>query len=421
VTAACGVRLDSGLAMLEAATEEIWWRGRSRLLLHACVGVLPGMRFSSCDEPSSPGSSRRRRVALAIAPDLETTGWASKYGIELVLPSSEVMQNAGDKIVLGNLALAAGVGIPDFTVIRGLDGTAVDRLWEGVPLVVQRPENDLTGSGTRFVEDRATFTALCAEWNGVDVKVAEHCEGLPLTVSGCVMPNRTFVTGISHQLVGFNRLTPVSAAHCGNQLLADDELPEPVVSECRSVGARLGDELRNIGFLGMFGLDLLASASGVRVVEINPRIQGVSSLLHAAERAAGLLPTPGAHILGFLGVDANDTVTATLPPLSVSQIFVYARQVGKVGMTLPSGVFELVDGELCHVDVAPRFEDIVGRDDIALAWPFVQAGETVSPATRIIVLQFGRRVSSIDGSSELYDWVEPWIAAFENKLGLGAS
>jgi hypothetical protein len=417
---ACGVNLDSGLAELEALTEEIWWRGRSKLLCHACEGVLPGMRFSTAGEPAPARPTSRRRVGLAITPDRETAAWASAHGLDLVLPPAAVVQGAGDKTQLGELAAAADVRVPASIVIRGLDKAAAARSWKGTRLVVQRPENDLTGGGTRFAATPAALAALATEWRGLDVKISEHCEGLPLTVSGCVMPESTLVSGISHQLVGFERVTPLPAAHCGNQLLDDEDLPAAVVSECRRACGRLGDELRRREFLGMFGIDVLAEGPVVRVIEVNPRIQGVSSLVNAAEQAAGLLPSPGAHVLAFLGGNAGEPRTATLRSRGLSQVFVYARHRGTISATLPSGTFELAGGELRHVDAAPRLDDVAGLDDAVLAWPFVEAGDAVRPGARVIVLQFGRRVASVGERREFLDWVEPWIIAFEARLGLVA-
>ena len=415
-----GLALDDGLAILDALTEEIWWRGRSKLLCHACDGLLPGMRFSATDEPKPVNPSNRRRVALSLTPDRDTMAWASAKGLELMLPAADVVRRAGDKIELCELASAAGVQTPVSVVIHGLDEATAARAWNGVRLVVQRPENDLTGSGTRFVDTPAALAALAGEWRGIDVKVSEHCAGLPLTVSGCVMPRTTLVSGISHQLVGFGRVTPLAAAHCGNQLLDDDELPAAVIAGSRTACARLGDELRAMGFLGMFGLDVLAEESTVRVIEINPRIQGVSSLLNAAERTVGLLPLPGAHVLAFLGFDGGHLRTTTLHAHGLSQVFMYARQHGSIGTTLPSGLFELVDGELRHLDATPRLDDVAGRQDAVLAWPFVERDDAVRPGTRMIVLQFGERVAPIDERREFLEWVEPWVSAFEERLGVGA-
>ena len=241
-----------------------------------------------------------------------------------MLSPSEIVRSAGDKIRLLAFATAAGVPTAAATVIHALDEATAARAWRGMPVVVQRPENDLTGDGTRLIENRTQLAALGIEWQGFDVKISEYRHGLPLTVSGCVMPGETLVSGISHQLVGIRRVTKVWGADCGNQLLDDDELPAAVVSACRTACARLGDELRNIGFLGMFGLDVLADGSAVRVIEVNPRIQGVSSLINSAERDAGLLPLPGAHVLGFLGVDTLNLRTTKLRARGLSQLFIYA-------------------------------------------------------------------------------------------------
>ncbi|MEV6986460.1 ATP-grasp domain-containing protein [Sphaerisporangium sp. NPDC051017] len=154
------------------------------------------------------------------------------------------------------------------------------------------------------------------------------------------------MSGVSHQMVGYGPLTDVWGAHCGNQLVDGSDLTEGVAAACERVTRALGRVLREIGFLGLFGLDLLVTPDGrVVVLEINPRFQRVTSLLNAAERAAGLLPMPGVHVLAFV-LDALPKAAPGAPAPGYSQVVGYAHEDGTVAMDLWPGTLGMGTAEM---------------------------------------------------------------------------
>jgi hypothetical protein len=258
-------------------------------------------------------------------------------------------------------------------------------------------------------------------WRGHDVKVSELVDGLPVTVSACVCADRIVVSGVSHQLVGYDQLTGGWGQHCGNQLLQLGDLPQAAVEAAIGSCLRLGEALRARGYLGMFGIDaIVAGGAAVQVIEINPRIQGVSSLLNRAELDRRVLPAPGTHLLAHLLGSAPAVRDAGWPRLPLSQVVLYARRRTTVAATLEPGIYGLGGaGTLRRVSAQPRVD--AANADCAAVWPFVRAGMSVDPDTRLAVLQFPRRVAPVTPERRLFGWAEQWIAATKRALTAPAS
>ncbi|MFL5910657.1 MAG: ATP-grasp domain-containing protein [Gaiellaceae bacterium] len=412
-----GVPLVLGLQRLSALGRRISWIGRSPVLVAACQSLVSDFGF----QPFPPGVSRPRiasgEIGLAYRPDPAVQAWAAANGISLALPPGDVVDAAGNKARLLGLARVAGVTTPSATVLDRATEDAAAVLWPPAngALVAQLLDDDLTGAGTRLVESAAELRACLAAWRCRPVKVAELVTGLPLTVSGCVGRESVLVSGVSHQLVGYPRLTSLWGRHCGNQLVGDAELPQGAGSGCRRACLALGRALRDTGFRGMFGVDLVATAGGVVAIEINPRIQSVSSLLAWDEARSGFLPLPFAHLLEFAG-RLPEPVVAGSAGTCLSQVVLYARDGGSVHEPLPAGRYVLGRGGMRP---APR--DVIDLPSLgpeeALVWPFVAGGDQFEAGERLAILQFARRVAPVDGGRQLHEWTEPWLAAVESKLG----
>jgi ATP-grasp domain len=357
-------------------------------------------------------------VAIAFEADDATVAWAKEAGLLLLLPPRAVVDAVADKIKLLDLAAAAGVATPRATVAADARPEDAAHLWRragGGPLVAQLRRNNLTGAGTRPVGSQDELRECLAAWRGEEVKLAEFVDGLPLTVSGCVGPDRTLVSGISHQLVGYPRLTAVWGAHCGNQLLDDDDLPPGAARACRQMAAAIGEQLRGGGFRGMFGLDLLADAGRVLAVEINPRIQSVTSLLNVAEVEAGLLPAPGAHVLSYLLDRLPEPRCAPGPVPPLSQLVLYARRGGALLTGPPAGRLRLSDGALLPAaGCQDQLSDLAS--DEALLWPFAGPGDVVRPGDRLVVVQFTGRAAPVSTERRLHERAMRWLDAVEARV-----
>ncbi|MFD0634321.1 ATP-grasp domain-containing protein [Catenulispora yoronensis] len=327
------VPLGSGLAALREAVDEVWWYDRSDFIGAPCAGLLPSMTFEyrpyredSYEEmPSGPApQSYPRRVGATFAPEHGdgAHAWARQRGLRLAAPDLKATDRAADKITAVQLFATAQVPTPEHSIIPPDRHDRTPSAWEalgaGAPLVVQRRANNLVGRGTRLVESADAYDACLRDWSGETLKATRYIHGLALTVSGCAGPDRTVVSGISHQLVGVPDLVDSWGAHCGNQLVGPDHLPPGVYESCQDTCRRVGDVMRAEGFRGAFGIDLVSDGHQAFAIEVNPRFQTVVGLVQAAEVAAGVLPTLGTHLLSFV-TDAlpEPTPAAAVPRRSV--------------------------------------------------------------------------------------------------------
>lgn len=296
------------------------------------------------------------------------------------------------------------------------DPAAAARCWTsggGRPIVVQRRVNNLTGKGTRLVTGHEELRLALRDWRGERLRVSAYLPGVPLTVSGCVTGDATVASAVSHQLVGLPGLTRFWGAHCGNQLVGDNELGAGVGAQCRRVCQRVGDQLGELGFRGAFGLDLVATSDGTVVaIEINPRFQTVVSLVQAQETAAGLLPMLGTHALALLlpAVPVRRVRTAAL---TLSQLVVPATRPGVLEAVADSGCYRLDAGELRPLGMRQLTELRPGE---ALVWRHALPGDRVRPGEELVLVQLPHRAAGITERPTLDPDAQAWVDTIRRNL-----
>lgn len=416
------VPLAEGVGLLQDHTSEIIWHGQSLFLCAGCDDVLPAFHISLSSEvrwePDRLNRfSQKRRVALTFETNDNTLRWAKASGAQLLLPPRQVVACVGDKTQLLDILECAHIHSIPTRLYEAKSYPDTQEIWRDFDnrlLVVQLPENNLTGKGTRLISDRRELSETFAEWGEERLKVSQYLEGLQLTISGCVGPSQTIVSAISKQFVGLPRLTCYWGAHCGNQLVNSSDLEEGVAGRCRDICVRVGDELRRRGFLGVFGLDLVQTRKNeVFVIEINPRLQSVSSLINIAEIEANMLPLPGVHLLCFL-LDRMPVVAlkeaSTPPPLS--QVVLYARRSGLITSVPANGCYRLENGTLVLISGDMNLRGI--SNDDGLIWNFATAGEYAKEETRLCVLQTRFYLTEATPETILTDKAREWVDCLES-------
>jgi ATP-grasp domain len=386
-----GADREEGTQALIESGYGLCWFARSKFLAAGCDTVAPWLCFQPSGEPDVlPAGGAARTVVLGFRVDDMMLAWAARHGATLAMPPPGLTARLGDKTRLPAITREAGVGVPQAVVRRSVSALDAGALWDelGAGLgVVQLAENDLTGAGTRRVGDAAELAAILENWAGRDVKLAEYVEGVPITVSAVVTRDTVIVSGVSYQIVGYPELTPLWAAHCGNQLIGDTQLPPGMGTAARQACLRVGAVLRRAGFRGMLGIDVIATCDRLVVLEINPRVQSVSSLLNAAELDAGLLPSPLLHALSFLpgSVVPPAHGRSALPPFG--HLVVSAQAPGKVTALPAAGAHVLTaaaPGSTVTGQPAPLGSL---RSDEALVWPMTAAGAAARRADRLYAVQ----------------------------------
>ncbi|KOX16053.1 hypothetical protein ADK67_40755 [Saccharothrix sp. NRRL B-16348] len=409
-----GVAVGPGAVAVGAVVEGIWWYDRSAFISAACGSVVPGLTY----RPRRRGGGGRgvgRWVSVTFAPEHDGAGrpWEDDPDARLLAPARSVAEWAADKINAVAIFRAAGVRAPASVVLQA-GATAVPDEVSGWlrdgPVVLQRPANNLIGRGTRLVCSDGELVEALADWSGEPLKVSRHVPGLPITVSGCVGRDVTVVSGVSQQLVGIAELGVGWGAHCGNQLLGDADVPAEVLSRARAACHAVGERLRARGFLGVFGIDAVLDRDGrVWVIEINPRFQTVVSLVHAVEVERGLLPLLGTHVLANLTpltpVLAAGDRDPSSPPFS--QFVAHFSDTGLAPRLPETGCYRMVAPGVVR-RVADRALSRLGPDE-ALVWAHAGEGDVVEPGDEAVLVQFGRRVATLEHPPRLTADARAWL------------
>lgn len=418
-----GVAAETGLRLLAGLVDEVVWLDHCPAVSASFQPAPAWLRHEPVSAwqplPEPPPGLRPcppdpRRVCVSFAPEHGDNAriWARRHGYRLLAPDADVTAWAADKISATRLFAEAGVPVPPFLVIPATGREQAEAYWSGRwrRAVAQRAANNLIGRGTVLVDGPPGLRACLEAWPDEPVKLSRFSPGISLTVTACAGPDRTVVSAVSHQLVGLPELAASWGAHCGNQLVGPDDLPEGLYGQARAAAHRVGEVLRGRGFRGVFGLDLVEEGGRLEAVEVNPRFQTVVSLVQAAEGAAGLLPALGLHVLSFLLPALPPLAAGQLTPaMRHSQLVVHARTDTVVRHLPPTGRYRgdgrTVSGPLHGPPVVSRL-----ADDEALWWAVARSGP-VTAGQELALVQFSRPVAGLEPRPRLLPGAAAWIAA----------
>ncbi|MBH1934292.1 ATP-grasp domain-containing protein [Streptomyces sp. AV19] len=428
-----GIDARTGLRLLDELLDEAVWLDHCAFVSASFGPAPPWLRHEpvSAWHPvpaptprARPGVPGPRRVCVSFAPEHGTNvhDWARAHGYLLLAPEPGVTARAADKIRVLELFSAAGVPAPSFVLVPAAGRAPAraywDDRWPGA--VVQRRENNLIGRGTVSVNSPAELDRCLSAWPDEPLRLSRRASGISLTVSACAGPDRTVVSAVSHQLVGLPELAASWGQHCGNRLVHPGDLPEGLYAQARDAARRVGEVLRAHGFRGVFGLDLVEDGGRLLAIEVNPRFQTVVSLVQAAERAAGLLPSLGLHILSFLLPALPPSASRALPPgrRRPSQLVVHAAEDTTVRALPPAGRYR--HDSRTATGPLPAPPDLAGLgDDESLWWVIARPGP-VAAGQELALLQFAHPVAGLEPRPRLPLGARVWTAAFRERTATGA-
>ncbi len=206
-------------------------------------------------------------------------------------------------------------------------------VWNDAPLVVQFNHSH-TGNGTVLIDSEERLRTLQTQFPKRDARVAPFIEGPILTNNNIVAPTQTLVGNISYQITGIAPFTKRPFATIGN----DWHLPHTLLNdeqhkEYHHIATRVGDTLRDHGWKGLFGIDVLVDeATGkLHLLEINAR-QAASasyeSILQDRQRATDnerqTLTVFEAHLASLLSIDISSN--SVVPIHDGAQIIVRSTE-----------------------------------------------------------------------------------------------
>ena len=245
------------------------------------------------------GAIGSEATVFPYAASLELAAWAGQRGARVLAPDARVKHAVDDKLrtrtALGNW----GVPVPEHFAVPASTLSYADATARvGLPFVVQA----LYGSGgveTWLVRESSDLAEIDVPPSDT-VVVSRYAGGLTFNVNAAVAGNAVAVSAPSVQAAGIPELVRTPARYCGNDFSLAGRTEPAVVAAARRLTRSVGEWLRRLGFRGIFGVDLAFDGRTMRVLEVNPRLQGSTWLLCELERRAGRRPLGAIHAAAWM-------------------------------------------------------------------------------------------------------------------------
>lgn len=378
--------------------------------------------------------ARPNAGVLFLMFEQKTEDLAHALGLTVAHPPAWLRQQLDSKTTTTRLAARAGIlSVPNvLTPVNGYRHLREVASVLGPDLVVQLPYGD-SGATTFFISCEADYRLHADEIEAqAEVKVMKRIRCRQLTIEGCVTRQGTLAGPLMTEMVGYPQLTPFEGGWCGNEVFALNAstlLSAGIRREAQRAVLALGEQLRQEGYWGCFGLDfLLDQDSGALYLgELNPRLTGVTPLMNQAAHDRLQPPLLLFHLLEWLGIDFSFDSERfhriwleAGPALDWSQLIIeHVRDEPEILTEVPaSGVWRLQpDGELHFVGPGFHPEAISGSSE-AFFMRTVDAGCTVFRGASLGRLTLRERV--VDDDYRLTPRAAAWICGFRSLFDSSA-
>jgi predicted ATP-grasp superfamily ATP-dependent carboligase len=171
-----------------------------------------------------------------------------------------------------------------------------------------------------------------------------------------------FTDSLGLQLIGVPECTNRPFGFCGTDFAAAKQLPLECIDAVESMTQRTGQWLRQSGYLGAFGLDVLWVNGDLYLVEVNPRSIASSPLAARASKLLGWSDLYIEHMAAWAGLNSpkprrlRDVVKEQAP---LSQVILYNRSevaLQRRGELAPDIDLSVVELPECSTLVEPEGE-----------------------------------------------------------------
>jgi hypothetical protein len=378
---------------------------------------------SAADQVRSAGPGAG---VLFLMFDEHTEALAHNLGLKVAHPAARLRQHLDSKITTTRLATRAGISsVPN--VLAHVDSYRTLREVArelGPDLVVQLPYGD-SGATTFFISSEADYRLHADKIEAhPEVKVMKRIRCRQTTIEGCVTRRGALAGPLITELIGFPELTPFAGGWCGNEIFAPEAstlISPDVRRQAQLAVLAMGEQLRQEGYWGVFGLDfLLDQDTGTLYLgEMNPRITGATPLTNQAILDQHQPPLLLFHLMEWMGVEFSIDVDAfnqrwldSTPAANWSQVIMEHISDGPATMAeVPrSGVWHMQpDGEVRFARHAFQIQAAADECE-AFFMRTVDAGHTAVKGS--CVGRLGLRHRLMDDDYRLTARAAAWIRGF---------
>lgn len=248
-----------------------------------------------------------------------------------------------DKILQFNFFKKNNIKTPDGVIVTLLDQSypeIVDNV-NSTSFVVQLSRGH-TGTGTFIIHNEIDFKRITELYKGNEVRISKFINGKTYTVNGCVTKKGIFVAGLQLQITGVEGLTSGLGTTVGNDFSFANKLNESIRSEIYRNVVKIGELMRERGFRGLFGIDLIIIEKDVYIIEINARQTANIPFQTKLELTQGKIPLLMISLMEWLDLEFDEMPEMIINPLNGAQLFLRSdKENSTIRSSFNSGEYKL--------------------------------------------------------------------------------
>jgi len=239
------------------------------------------------------------------SPDEEIEKYAKKFGAKLIANPYWLFRQISDKGNFRKILKRLKLPFPRSEVARAPFNFKKLSQKLGLPLFVQLKDSG-GGRGNFIINNEEELLALEKNFQDEEIIISEYIKGFSPSITGCVTRWGIFYLPPQLQILDQEELVALERGKgqfCGHDFTSS-LIPEKIKKEAYLYIEKVGEYLKDIGFKGIFGLDLLWDSvrQKLYVVECNPRLLGAHPTQTFIQLSRGEIPLCAWHILEFLKV-----------------------------------------------------------------------------------------------------------------------
>jgi len=195
---------------------------------------------------------------------------------KLLNPSAELSNKIEEKISqldwLGDLKKY----LPDHTVekCKNIKPFGPFKHFEHFQPFILQFNRSHTGSGTILIESDKQLEEIKNKFPDREARLVKYIDGPIFTNNNIVAKNKTLIGNINYQITGLQPFTDLPFATIGNDWgFPHKYLTEEQIAQYKKIVTDIGDKLRQDGWKGLFGVDIVVekSTGKLYLIEINAR------------------------------------------------------------------------------------------------------------------------------------------------------
>ncbi|HSW79865.1 MAG TPA: ATP-grasp domain-containing protein [Candidatus Saccharimonadales bacterium] len=299
-----------------------------------------------------------------------------------------------------------------------------EKILSGRQKIVIQDENLSGGKGTFIVDSFEEYIKAVSDLNSLSshtrVVVSSAVKNSrERSIQCCIGSDGIYIGPLQRQIVRnpllANMNTVKGDKFCGASIDSSDQSGK-TFDDALQVAEIIGTELKGMGYRGIFGVDFLLDENDeLFVLEINPRLTGVTPLLTSLFRKDEGIPFYLLHLLDLGGYEYSVIdESATFDKSGALLILHSLKDVAANFVKIPkTGTYSFdPKGKLTFVSNNVNLEAITQNQFVVKQ--FVPDGTVVKPGARQLSLEFCKPV--LDNSDRLYNDIETTVRAVQSAM-----